>query len=150
MGISVCNAGSTKKGTSPKYSSVISRMRGLTGGTTEATTTPSIALRSRFQREKRFRHRIPYSSAVRSRWVVRRQCETRRSSWNTPSTLLVLPMSTANSIGFFGHLSLKAFDLPFGYSLLQCGHNHGIEFNTSHGSYALKNKFRAHGFLVGT
>src|SRR3989442_8542928 len=41
---------------------------------------------------------MPYSSTVRSRTVVRRQCATRRAASYTPRTVLVFPTSITRSM----------------------------------------------------
>src|SRR5437588_5988201 len=70
----------------------------LTGGTTEAIAIALIDLKSSAASAKRLRVCTPHSSTVRARAVVRRQCATRFSPSNTPSEVLVLPMSITKSI----------------------------------------------------
>src|SRR5438477_8553660 len=70
----------------------------LSGGTTEAIAIASIDLKSRPANAKRLRACTPHSSPVRARAVVRRQCVTRFSPSNTPSEVLVLPMSITRSM----------------------------------------------------
>src|ERR1044071_8871441 len=59
-----------------------------------------MALKSSPAKAKRLRAWTPYSSTVRARSVVRRQCHARRSPSNTPKDVFVLPTSITNSIPF--------------------------------------------------
>src|SRR5438093_901971 len=68
------------------------------GGTTEAMISASIALTSMAASDSRLRARMPYSSTVRSRTVVRRQWATRRVASYTPRTVLVFPTSITRSM----------------------------------------------------
>src|SRR3989440_11311290 len=70
----------------------------LSGGTTEAIAIASIDLKSRPANAKRLRVCTPHSSPVRSRAVVSRQFAVRFSPSNTPSEVLVLPMSITKSM----------------------------------------------------
>src|SRR5438067_2237884 len=70
----------------------------LSGGTTEAIAIASIDLKSRPANAKRLRVCTPHSSPVRSRAVVSRHFATRFSPSNTPSEVLVLPMSITRSM----------------------------------------------------
>src|SRR5919202_179597 len=67
-------------------------------GTTDAIATAVIDLKSRPASAKRLRACTPYSSIVRARSVVRRQCQARYSSSNTPSDVFVFPTSITSNI----------------------------------------------------
>src|SRR5215207_7215748 len=57
-----------------------------------------MALKSSPANANRLRACTPYSSTVRARSVVRRQCHARRSPSNTPSEVFVFPTSITSSI----------------------------------------------------
>src|SRR5436190_1388284 len=70
----------------------------LRGGTTEAMMMCWIADTSIPASARSVRAWMPYSSTVRSRTVVSRQCATRRAVSNTPRTVLVFPTSITRSM----------------------------------------------------
>src|SRR6266852_5607315 len=70
----------------------------LRGGTTEAMMMCWIADTSIPASDRSVRAWMPYSSTVRSRTVVRRQCATRRAVSYTPRTVLVFPTSITRSM----------------------------------------------------
>src|SRR3954471_20510903 len=95
----VLTPGSTTTGSKWKYRSTISRSAPVTGGTTEEMATPVMFL----SKESPCCSRNPpnaraSSSAVRSGWVDSRQCQASSWSRNTPTTIWVLPTSTASSM----------------------------------------------------
>src|SRR5438876_64995 len=71
----------------------------LRGGTTEAMMMWWIADTSMPASDRSVRACMPYSSTVRSRTVVRRQCAMRRVVSYTPRTVLVFPTSITRSMG---------------------------------------------------
>src|SRR6266702_318379 len=70
----------------------------LRGGTTEAMMMWWIADTSMPASDRSVRAWMPYSSTVRSRTVVRRQCAMRRVVSYTPRTVLVFPTSITRSM----------------------------------------------------
>src|SRR5665647_2276268 len=67
------------------------------GGTTLEMMMPSTFAMSRLAGEKRFRSRMPHSSAVCSWTVRRRQWKTRSRPSKAPMVILLLPASRASS-----------------------------------------------------
>ena len=89
--------GSTTRGSWRRYWRDSETSTGVSGGTTLASATPSTDRGSMSDPAKRLRTRMPYSSAVCSRRVVRRQCARSVSPSWTPRTVLVLPASMVSS-----------------------------------------------------
>ena len=91
-------AGSKISGTRPKYSVTIATSVPVSGGTTDAITMPEISACRISLRSQRSEMRMPSSSDVRSRIVVRRQLCTSVAPRNTPITMFVFPTSIAKSM----------------------------------------------------
>src|SRR4026209_342260 len=91
-------AGSTVKGSLPKYRWAISSIVPVNGGATDDRMMPLTRSRGIPLRANRCVTRMPISSAVRSRRVARRQLSARCAPSKTPSTMFVLPTSIARSI----------------------------------------------------
>src|SRR5947209_3251586 len=101
IGIPVFTPGSTTSGSWPRYCRQSVTTTGVSGGTTLASDTPAIWPTSTPEAANRLRTRMPYSSAVCSRRVVRRQWALSSSPSCTPKTVLVLPTSMVSSSGMF-------------------------------------------------
>src|SRR5438552_916232 len=99
MGIPVFTPGSTTSGSCPRHWRESVTTTDVSGGTTLARATPAIWPTSTPEAANRLRTRIPYSSAVCSRRVVRRQWALSSSPSCTPRTVLVLPTSMVRSRG---------------------------------------------------
>src|SRR4051812_36784324 len=99
IGIPVFTPGSMTSGSWPRYCRQSATTTEVRGGTTLARATPAIWAMSTFEAANRLRTRIPYSSAVCSRRVVRRQCALSSSPSWTPSTVFVLPTSMVRRKG---------------------------------------------------
>src|SRR5688572_22079972 len=97
IGMPVFTPGSTTSGSCPRYSRDNATRPGVSGGTTLASATPPMSSGATPEPRKRLRTRIPYSSVVCSRRVVRRQCAFSASPSWTPRTVLVLPTSMVSS-----------------------------------------------------
>src|SRR2546421_617378 len=95
----VFTPGSTLYGAWPKYSSHIRSSVCCTGGTTFESATPWRSDGWMPRVRSSVPKKIPYSSAVCSRRLVRRQDTRSRSPSNTPILVLVFPTSATSSIG---------------------------------------------------
>src|SRR5579864_5495052 len=104
--------GPTMTGSHFRYRREASTRAGLMVGTTLEITTPSTTPRSIARRSKSWRSSTAISSAVRSRCDVTRQSATRRSPSNRASVTLVLPTSTARSMGSRTLLRQRAVAAP--------------------------------------
>src|SRR5438445_10735913 len=89
--------GSTVNGWPPKYVSTMASSVCCTVGTTLEMATPRISCWVMPRVARMVRMNTPYSSAVCSRRVVRRQDTRSRESWHTPIFVLVLPTSMSRS-----------------------------------------------------
>src|SRR5947209_7258908 len=89
--------GSTVNGLPPKYVSTMASSVCCTVGTTLEMATPRISCWVMPRVARMVRMNTPYSSAVCSRRVVRRQDTRSRESWHTPIFVLVLPTSMSRS-----------------------------------------------------
>src|SRR3984893_5743763 len=90
--------GSRVNGLPPKYVSTIASSVCCTVGTTLEMATPRISCWVMPRVARMVRMNTPYSSAVCSRRVVRRQDTRSRESWHTPIFVLVLPTSMSRSM----------------------------------------------------
>src|SRR2546425_1581057 len=90
--------GSTVNGLPPKYVSTMASSVCCTVGTTLEMATPRISCWVMPRVARMVRMNTPYSSAVCSRRVVRRQDTRSRESWHTPIFVLVLPTSMSRSM----------------------------------------------------
>src|SRR4051794_11399308 len=72
-------------------------MPNTAGGTTDETIPAPIVFQSKPSKSSNVFTSTPYSSEVRAAIVWMRQCATRLPSRNTPTTVFVLPTSTASS-----------------------------------------------------
>src|SRR5256885_659826 len=90
--------GSTVNGLPPKYVSTMASSVCCTVGTTLEMATPRISCWVMPRVARMVRMNTPYSSAVCSRRVVRRQDTRSRESWHTPIFVLVLPTSMSSSM----------------------------------------------------
>src|SRR5688572_30221665 len=98
--------GSTVKGITLKYFSVIHSSVCCTGGTTFEMATPAICVGWMPRVRSSVSKKMPYSSAVCSRRVVSRHEVTRRAPSYTPIFVFVLPTSVTSSIAHpLGHLA---------------------------------------------
>src|SRR5688572_3441467 len=97
IGMPVFTPGSTTSGSCPRYSRDKATRPGVSGGTTLASATPPMSDGETPEPRNRLRTRMPYSSVVCSRRVVRRQCAFSASPSWTPRTVLVLPTSMVRS-----------------------------------------------------
>src|SRR5712692_11735071 len=95
----VLTPGPTMTGSCFRYRLEASIRAALRLGTTLEITTPVTTLSSRPLRLNSWRSSTATSSAVRSRCEVTRQSAARRSPSNRASVTLVLPTSTARSMG---------------------------------------------------
>src|SRR5262249_7619019 len=89
---------STVNALPPKYASVMASSVCCRVGTTLEMATPRISCWLMPRVARMVRMNTPYSSAVCSRRVVRRQDTRIRESWHTPILVLVLPTSMSRSM----------------------------------------------------
>src|ERR1051325_3133965 len=75
----------------------------FSGGTTLETIMPSTAAVSRAESLKALCSRMPHSSAVWSRTVLRRQCSIMDGPSKAPMVTLLLPTSSASSTDTSGN-----------------------------------------------